>query len=390
LQAAKIQKIQWINQFEEAAILLAHKGFAEVTFKGLGPVLGQVIVTLEGEAHRQRRSLEGQLFVAALLQTQERELLPAIIEDSLQPYVVAGGGCLVQISQAVTSRVAARLIGLDTLEDPPLIGHWLGALVGGTSIKHPAHPTLTRRQARELLYQNLIDKAIARRHWLIQAYQAGQTRREDLPLDLITLLLLHPDQWTLSQVQAEAAFYAVAGIDTTATLMPHLMHGLWELSGQQAEYLTSFQDLSFLRSAAAEALRLHPVLPTLFRQATQAVTVSGKSFEAGEVVGLHLGKANLDEKVFGPNSTEFKPLRSLKFGTRRAGLSFGGGRHLCMGRELALGTPEAGQEHKLFGEAALLAQALFRYRARPDPAHPVQAPQPGRRDAYQTYPILLG
>ncbi|MEI6046974.1 MAG: hypothetical protein WCS37_21715, partial [Chloroflexota bacterium] len=267
-------KIRWITDFDLAAAILAHKAFREVTFKGLVPLLGHVIVTLEDEAHRERRSLEGRLFVTSLLKSHEESLIPEVIETTLQPYLEAGSGCLVEISQAVTSRIAARIIGLDGLKDPSATTEavrLLSALVGGTASTHGEHPPLTRRQARNLLRQHFIDNALERRRNLVNQYRAGKLTRADLPFDLITLLLLHQEEWNTQQISAEVAFYAVAAVDTTATLVPHLMHELWKfyqnLTNLSQGYVSLPEDQDFLRAAAAEALRLHPVLPTLFRQA---------------------------------------------------------------------------------------------------------------------------
>jgi hypothetical protein len=43
----------------------------------------------------------------------------------------------------------------------------------------------------------------------------------------------------------------------------------------------------------------------------------------------------------------------------------------------------------IFGVAALLAQALFRHKARPDPAFTLPPLQPYDRDVYHSYPVLL-
>lgn len=401
VENSKAPKIHWITGYDPAAAILAHKGFAEVTFKGLVPLLGHVIVTLEDEAHHRRRSLEGRLFVSGLLRAYERDLIPPIIEDTLRPYLEAGKGNLVEIGQGVTSQVAARLIGLDGLEAPDTAleaVRLLSALVGGTASSHGSHPPMTRRQARNLLRQRFIDSALERRRNLVQQYRAGRKRREDLAFDLITLLLLHAEGWTTQQIAAEVAFYAVAAIDTTATLIPHLMHELWQFLKLRPESTPRLEDLNFLRLAAAEALRLHPVLPTLFQQARYPIGVAGIRFEAGEVAGLYVGRANLDPAVFGPDASSFNPFREIRPQTRRAGLSFGGGAHLCLGRELALGrTGVGGQELEgveegdegIFGVAALLAQALFRHKIRPDPAFTVPTLQPYERDVYHSYPVLL-
>lgn len=388
--------VQWITDYNTAAAILAHKNFEEVTFKGLVPLIGHVIVTTEGEAHRERRSLEGRLFVTGLLKNYEQVIIPPLIAQVLEPLKQTGKGDLAQISQQVSSSIAARLIGLDGLDKTETAQeaiHYLSALVSGTQSHHPAFPILTRREARNKLRERFIFPAITKRQKLIRDYQAEKLNRESLPFDLITLLLMHG--WEIKQIAGEVAFYAVAAVDTTATLIPHLLNEVWRFIALRPQYAAELGKLEFLRLCTAEALRLHPALPTLFRRAAQPVELEGYVFPEGEIAGVYVKKANRDKIVFGDTAELFNPYRVVPPTIRRAGLSFGGGAHLCLGRELATGTTLMGESKpiedslELFGEAALLAQALFTLNARPDPLNPVTPPEEFERDVFHRYPIVL-
>lgn len=398
--------VHWITQYAPATAILHSKAFREVTFKGLVPLLGHTIVTLENSAHYQRRSIEGRLFALSVLQNYEQTLIPTLIEEVLAPVLAAKKGCLVEIAHAVASRIAARVIGLDGLDNSARLSEvtfYISALVGGTSVSAPdGANVLTRREARNRLWERFIYSAIDRRRNLLQQYQAGRLAKEALPFDLITLLLQHSVSENESgqavnlemrAIAAEVAFYAVAAVDTTASLVPRLLHELWKFADQNPQHLNLLSELDFLRDAAAETLRLHPVVPTIFRQAIQKTEISGYTFEQGQSAGLFLPSINTDSMVFGPDAAEFNPLRMLPPKLRRAGFSFGGGTHLCLGRELALGAPQFGAPNQpanqLFGEAALLAHALLAHHARPDPANPVTEPSPYERDIFKHYPILL-
>ncbi len=388
----KGQSLHWIADFETAQAILRHKAFREVTFKGLVPLLGHVIVTLEGLEHRQRRSLEGRLFTALALRTTETALVEPVIRQTLAE--AGHEACLVQLSYRVMTRIAARLLGLDGLESPEAVDELvglLGALVSGTG-----HGTgVTRRAARDALRLKFIDGAISRRRNRLNLRQTGRPGADAMPSDLISLLLLHTDRpWDTRQIAGEVAFYAVAAVDTTATLVPHLFHELWKYTQIYPALAARQSERDFLRLAASEALRLHPAIPTIFRQATEPVRVGKLEFETGETAGIYVTDANRDPALFGPDAGEFQPLRTLPPKTPRVGLSFGGGAHLCLGRELALGSPAtlepaAVPEPLLVGQAALLAQALFHRSARPDPSRPVALLSPFQRDVYPTYPILL-
>ncbi len=399
--------VHWITEYAPASAILHSKAFREVTFKGLIPLLGHTIVTVEGTAHYQRRALEGRLFALAVLRAHERDFVSKIIADTLQPILAEGAGDLVEFSHAIASRIAARVIGLDGLADPARLheaSHLLSALVGGTSINGgEAGEVLTRREARNRLRERFINGAIDRRRQLLKEYQAGRLEQAALPFDLITLLLQHSNSelktnarnfgsgWDVRQIAAEVAFYAVAAEDTTATLLPRLMHEIWYYAALYPQQTSLLQNLDFLRKAAAEALRLHPVVPTIFRQANQAVQLAGYDFVEGQTAGIYLPSVNRDPIIFGPNAPDFFPLRELPAKIRRSGLSFGGGSHLCLGRELALGSPQFGAAPtQLDGEAALIAHALLQHHARPDLSQPITEPSAYERNVFRRYPILLG
>ncbi len=386
---------KWITDYATAEAILRHKSFREVTFKGLVPLLGNVIVTQENQLHRERRALEGRLFLPTILSKAEKDSIKSAIARVLDN--LDREACLVEISYGVMSRLAASFIGLDGLDDTAQArqaAHLLSALVSGTRHQSRGAEPLTRRQARDELRRIFVDGAISRRRNLILQQQAGKSAVDKLPSDLITLLLLHSYQndnkWDTRQIAAETLFYAVAAVDTTANLVPHLLHELWKFTSKHPKYKPQLMNMDFLRGAAAEALRLHPAIPTIFRQASSPVEIEGVlSFAEGETAGLYIVQANRDPAIFGPDAAEFNPLRKVPLKVRPAGLSFGGGAHLCLGREMALGATSH-QDIELWGSATLLAGALLRQGARPDPDKPVIEPSPFERDVYPAYPILLG
>jgi cytochrome P450 len=397
--------VQWVTSFEVAEEILHHKSFREVTFKGLIPLVGQVVVTLEGPAHRERRLIGSKLFTTPRLKALEDSFIPEIVGGAVAQAARQGQADLVRLSYSVMAQTAGRLIGLDKLgsEDTAAEATYLlSALVGGTQALQAGRPAYTRRAARDELRKRFIDPAIARRRNLLTLNQAGRLSARELPFDLITLLLLHTTQaerkWDTRQIAGEVAFYAVAAIDTTASLVPHLFHHLYEYIQTNPAYPLPATNPYFIRAAAAEALRLHPAIPTIFRQATGPIKLkSGLSFESGQTAGIYVTQANRDPAIFGPQPDEFKPDRIIRARTRRAGLSFGGGAHLCLGRELAAGTPEQAplepgdpaDDTGPFGVATILLQTLFEHNARPDPAQPVAAPSPFARDVYHTYPVIF-
>jgi cytochrome P450 len=387
---------EWITDFDRAEAILYSKSFREVTFKGLVPLLGHVIVTLEGAQHRERRLLAGKLFRAATLRASEdetRQTIRQMLDNCTDK------ADLVALSYNVSARLAAKLIGLEPIErdaDALELVQLLSALVSGTAADPVHNPArLNRRQARDELRRRYLDRAINKKRNLLALHQVGRLSDLDVPADLFMLLLQHSQHvqpaWDTRQIAGEAAFFAVAAIDTTANLVPHIFHELHKFLQKRPDLTPRLADLNFIRLAAAEALRLHPAIPTLFREATARVEIAGQVFEPGTVAGIYVKEANQSSNVFGRDAAEFNPLRTVRAKTRRSGLSFGGGTHLCLGRELATGTPEAqtDDDNGLYGQAALLVHALLERSAIPDPARPVNELSPYERDVYNTYPIVF-
>jgi cytochrome P450 len=403
-----LEQVQWITDFEVAEEILRHKGFREVTFKGLVPLVGPVIVTLEGPAHRERRLIGSKLFTALRLKAAETSFVAGIVRREVADTSRQSRADLVRLSYSVMAQTAGRIVGLDGLGSPENVSdavYLLSALVSGTQARQEGRPVYTRRAARDELRKRFIDPAIARRRNLLNLFGAGRLSAGELPSDLITLLLLHTHQaerkWDTRQIAGEVAFYAVAAIDTTASLAPHLFHHLYHYSQSNPAQTALLTDLRFLRNAAAEALRLHPAIPTIFRQATTALKLkSGLEFAENQTAGIYVKEANRDSAIFGPDPDQFRPDRIIRAKTRRAGLSFGGGSHLCLGRELAVGTPEQVQpsfenddsdgEIELFGVAAILVKELFEHGARPDLTQAIPELSPYARDVYHTYPLNFG
>jgi hypothetical protein len=122
-----------------------------------------------------------------------------------------------------------------------------------------------------------------------------------------------------------------------------------------------------------EALRLHQNVTALVRQAARDVTLStGRRIHAGEWVAVDTVAANRDPSVFGADAERFNPWRQVPSTARPYGLSFGTGRHLCIG--LPLVTPVSGKptEGEGEGERAMLRmlRALIAAGIRLDPDRP--------------------
>ena len=150
-------------------------------------------------------------------------------------------------------------------------------------------------------------------------------------------------------VAAMFAGHHTSSVTTAWTLIELLRHPQFlaevraEIHGRYAEgedySFQSLRDLEKTEGAVKEALRIHPPLFILLRAALEDCEVLGYQVKKGNWVAVSPMVAHRDENVF-KNALEFDPDR---YGPGReedkrsfAYISFGGGRHKCMGNAFAI------------------------------------------------------
>ncbi|KAB8258857.1 cytochrome P450 [Aspergillus pseudonomiae] len=160
--------------------------------------------------------------------------------------------------------------------------------------------------------------------------------------------------WSFSNV--------IAGSDTTAVAMKTLWHNLLlhpvtmhrlrkELvQAQQQSKLSSpfpawseISGLPYLNACVNEALRIHPPFCLPFERVVPAegMTIGDHFFPGGTVIGMNPWVINRHQPTFGEDADAWRPERWLENPVRtrqmeNALLSFGAGRRVCLGKNIAL------------------------------------------------------
>lgn len=126
---------------------------------------------------------------------------------------------------------------------------------------------------------------------------------------------------------ANALLILFGGIETTESMILNAVWALWSHPGG----LQQVRDDPSLRSnAVEESLRWEPAVQTLTRFATRDVTLHDARVARGDVVEVMIGGANRDPSHFADPDT-FDVAR----GNARDHITFGHGRHTCLGIHLA-------------------------------------------------------
>lgn len=154
-------------------------------------------------------------------------------------------------------------------------------------------------------------------------------RRAHRTDDLTSALLdaeIDGDRLHDSEIISFLFLMVVAGNETTTKLLGHAWYWAWRNPDERAK---PFAEAALIPEWVEETLRYDTSSQMLARVATNTVTRHGTTIPAGDRVLLLVGSANRDADVFA------EPDRYLIGRDTGATVSFGFGRHFCLGASLA-------------------------------------------------------
>ena len=394
---------------------LRHRALRQALYDEGGVVMDDCLLTLHGPDHRDRRRLENRLFRREVFAEWELEVLGPTLDESLLPVVRAGRGDLLTIGYRTTMNLTARVAGVDrargTVEETEALYDAVKLFSAGATL---VHSTRDRDEVRaevtaalDAFDRELLTPSIERRRALIARADHGEITEDDLPRDVLTTLLRNQDRTTLLRNQdrldlphdvlrREIAFYLQAGSHSTANAFTHTADELFRWGADHPDDLDrATRDLAFVQRCVHETLRLHPASPVAWRRATDDTTLrDGTPLAAGALVVVDIQAANTEPETWGPHGTTWDPHREPPAGVAAWGHSFGGGTHVCIGRELDGGhelDPGArprGDGH-LYGTVARMVAALLAHGGRPDPDDPAVLDPSSTRRHFSRYPVVF-
>ena len=387
--------------YDEAREVFRCKQLRQALYDEGEVVMADVLVNLHGADHRARRRLENRLFRRDTRVRFERELFPPIVVRTLEPYLAQGRAELVSLSHQMMMNLAALTAGIDrplgTPEETFHLYSQMMVFIEGATLAHYAGDREAKRtevmEALASFDEEFLHPSIARRRQIIDGFEAGEMSENDLPRDVLTVLLLNQDDLELPSdvVLREICFFLLAGAHTSATAFVRTLDSVFGLEPEIRERATT--DVGFLQRCVHETIRLHPSSPVAMRWALEDVDLpGGRHIAAGDKVVIDLMAANREEEAFGELPGTFDPTRKLRSGVAPWGLSFGLGMHACIGQEIAAGVdPIAGEvagDH-LYGLVPVAVQAVLDAGARRNPADlPVLDPE-SARGYWSRYPVVF-
>lgn len=348
-----------------------------------GNIRDGVVSVSHGAVHRARRRIENTQFRPDVLRLYERDLFPNVLNDLLD--VLIDGECadLFAVGEHLSVVLAALRAGIDV--DASALGqlrdlvHYVDVFSQGSAILDAKDPEAVRRMvvdAYDSFERDWVRPSLDRRAELIEQQRQGNIGEDDLPHDILTVLLRHRDDPKLEladggRVVREVATYLQGGTHTSAQTLVNALDLIFG-TGPSATALIdrSARDLAFSQRIVHETLRLRPTTPRIRRRAVADTLVAGRSNPIDSLVVLDAEVANRDPRLFGADPERFDPDRTVDPSVARWGLSFGAGAHQCPGRSVAGGFPaplhgEPEDDH-IFGLVALEVREICRRGPRPD------------------------
>ncbi len=367
-------------------------------------LMSGVIVNLHGDDHLARRRLENRLFRRDTFAWYERDRIPQIVVDVLRPALAAERGELLAMARRTMMTLSVEVAGVDLPAgaDDAQFAELMHLLARASTVAHATGDKagIVQRgdDALSMFERDYFQPSHARRVALVERARRGEIDDSELPRDVLTTLLRNQDKLDLpmATVLRETAYFPWVGSHSTSAQLVHAMHHIFEwIHAHPADRALLETDDTIRQRFVHESMRLHPASPIALRIATCTTSLrSGRTLPEGETVVISVEQANRDPECFGADVDAFNPYRTLADGVAPWGLSFGHGVHACLGQELAAGVEpgneQGGDEQHLVGSVVLMAGAMLRAGARPDPSDPAQLDASTTRVMWGHYPVVFG
>jgi cytochrome P450 len=322
----------------------------------LKPLLGDGLLSADGELHRRHRKLLAPAFAPRRIAAYGETM----VGETARQFATWQDGATVDVAaemMELTLAIAGKtLFGADIRGDAAVVDKGLTlamhALVDNLTswIRLPYGWPLPRhlRMKRAI---DLLDDVVFR---LIREGRARGTDRGDV---MSILLLARDDEdgtgLTDRQVRDEVMTLLLAGHETTANTLawtwyelgrhPEIARGVEaevaEVIGDRPATSDDVPKLVYTLQVIEEAMRIHPPAYTTAREAIRDVTIDGRTYPAGSTILVNIRGIHHRADYF-PDPLAFRPermaLAEKKARPRGRYLPFGAGPRVCIGSHFAL------------------------------------------------------
>ena len=298
------------------------------------PLLGDGLLTSEGDFHRERRKLVAPAFAHqrvsryAAVMTERTEAIGAEWREGQQ----------LDMAQEMM-RLTLDIVGR-TLFDVELLGKADSLGRDITAAQHSAE--LQMRIPFKLPFQWKAEAALKRLNETIYGLIRERRASGEDKGDLLSMLLMSTNEetgqhLTDAEVRDEAMTLFLAGHETTAQAMAWA----WYLLAQNPQYFARLREegAPFALQVMKESMRLYPPAFLIARSALRDTSIGGFEVKKDDLVMIAPWLFHRDARFFEDplrfDPDRFLPEREAKL-PRFAYMPFGGGKRICIGNQFAL------------------------------------------------------
>jgi cytochrome P450 len=320
----------------------------------LKPLLGEGLLTAEGEPHKQHRKLLAPAFAPKRLAAYGE----VMVEETRRQLAGWHAGRRIDVAHEmmeITLAIAGRtMFGADVRGDASTVARGLEEAMRAQveNLRSPIQLGYEWPLPRHLRMRRAVKTLDEIVYRLIRE---GRARGTDAG-DVLSILLLSKDDegrgLTDAQVRDEAMTLLLAGHETTANALtwawyelarnPETLARLADEVDRLGGRVVTTEDLGQLPwnlAVIEEAMRLHPPAYMTGRQATRDVTIGGHLLPTHAIVAVNIRGIHRRADYF-PAPSAFRPERMLpdakKARPRHHYLPFGAGPRVCIGSHFAL------------------------------------------------------
>ena len=310
LRAQTVNRLSWVvSRYDDVLTVLRDaETYSSRANAEVGRYMVRTIIEMDAKEHARMRALISSVFTPRSI-----EAMTARVESLVHELIDGFAGdtrvdLVDRFSMALPIQIIAEIVGVPR-SDYPMFKEASMALIGFP--KDPAGGMVASRT----LWNYLLPFVGARR----------AEPRDDVISKLVTGTI-EGSGLTDEEVISFLRLLIPAGAETTARLIGSM---LFALLVERERFERVRADRSLIRWAIEETLRWETPVVFIARETTRDVELAGVPIPAGNMVSAILGSANRDETHF-PNPDTFDLDRRDE-----RHLSFGFGRHFCLGSHLA-------------------------------------------------------
>lgn len=321
-------------------------------FEALSRILGEGLLTTEGDVWRRHRRLANPAFAKRAIEGYATEM--AAEARATRDRLPVGG--VVDMASEMTSLtlgvVGRTLLGAESVADVGRIARSMrifqAVLAAPRSLPAPIMVPIDR----------FLDRALGELHAILDRAIASRRTKRREPPDLMQMLLdaSDPDdpggRLTEREVKDELVTFLLAGHETTSNTLAWALYCISQSPeverrlvkearalGTEPPTASDLERLRYTEQVVKEALRLYPPAYVLARRAAQATTLGDYDVAAGTEVVTWIYFTHRDGRVFEePNAfrpERFEPEAEARL-PRGAFVPFGAGPRACIGKGFAI------------------------------------------------------